>query len=299
MHYDVIVLGSINLDVKALVASYPRHGDTATAKSITMLPGGKGSNQAVAAAKLGGKVAMLGAVGEDGAGRQMLDNLSDWSVDTQFVMRKGNEGTGTFIVQVDQTSENTMVGTLGANDTITAAEVDTALDQMEAPVLLMQLETSRESVVAALKAGRRKGMYIILDPAPADGFFPEALAYADCVTPNQQETERITGIHVTDKVEAVKAAKAIAGMGPKTVIAKLGAHGSVVLHEGEIYEIDSVKVHALDSVCAGDVFAGALAVNYAQHGDFLKAVNFANKAAAIKVSRVGNHQVFPTLVDMS
>lgn len=299
MHYDVIVLGSINLDVKALVASYPRHGDTATAKSITMLPGGKGSNPAVAAAKLGGKVAMLGAVGEDGAGRQMLDNLSDWSVDTQFVMRKGNEGTGTFIVQVDQTSENTMVGTLGANDTITAAEVDTALDQMEAPVLLMQLETSRESVLAALKAGRRKGMYIILDPAPADGFFPEALAYADCVTPNQQETERITGIHVTDKVEAVKAAKAIAGMGPKTVIAKLGAHGSVVLHEGEIYEIDSVKVHALDSVCAGDVFAGALAVNYAQHGDFLKAVNFANKAAAIKVSRVGNHQVFPTLADMS
>lgn len=299
MHYDVIVLGSINLDVKALVASYPRHGDTATAKSITMLPGGKGSNQAVAAAKLGGKVAMLGAVGEDGAGRQMLDNLSDWSVDTQFVMRKGNEGTGTFIVQVDQTSENTMVGTLGANDTITAAEVDTALDQMEAPVLLMQLETSRESVLAALKAGRRKGMYIILDPAPADGFFPEALAYADCVTPNQQETERITGIHVTDTVEAVKAAKAIAGMGPKTVIAKLSAHGSVVLHEGEIYEIDSVKVHALDSVCAGDVFAGALAVNYAQHGDFLKAVNFANKAAAIKVSRVGNHQVFPTLADMS
>ena len=299
MHYDVIVLGSINLDVKALVTSYPRHGDTATAKSITMLPGGKGSNQAVAAAKLGGKVAMLGAVGEDGAGKQMLDNLSDWGVDTQFVMRNGNEGTGTFIVQVDQTSENTMVGTLGANDTITAAEVDTALDQMEAPVLLMQLETSRESVVAALKAGRRKGMSIILDPAPADGFFPEALAYADCVTPNQQETERITGIHVTDKVEAVKAAKAIAGMGPKTVIVKLGADGSVVLHEGEIYEIDSVKVHALDSVCAGDVFAGALAVNYAQHGDFLKAVNFANKAAAIKVSRVGNHQVFPTLADMS
>ncbi len=299
MHYDVIVLGSINLDVKALVTSYPRHGDTATAKSITMLPGGKGSNQAVAAAKLGGKVAMLGAVGQDGAGKQMLDNLSDWGVDTQFVMRNGNEGTGTFIVQVDQTSENTMVGTLGANDTITAAEVDTALDQMEAPVLLMQLETSRESVLAALKAGRRKGMYIILDPAPADGFFPEALAYADCVTPNQQETERITGIHVTDKVEAVKAAKTIAGMGPKTVIVKLGADGSVVLHEGEIYEIDSVKVHALDSVCAGDVFAGALAVNYAQHGDFLKAVNFANKAAAIKVSRVGNHQVFPTLADMS
>ena len=298
MHYDVIVLGSINLDVKALVTSYPRRGDTATARSITMLPGGKGSNQAVAAAKLGGKVAMLGAVGEDGAGKQMLDNLSDWGVDTQFVMRNGNEGTGTFIVQVDQTSENTMVGTLGANDTITAAEVDTALDQMEAPVLLMQLETSRESVLAALKAGRRKGMYIILDPAPADGFFPEALAYADCVTPNQQETERITGIHVTDKVEAVKAAKAIAGMGPKTVIVKLGADGSVVLHEGEIYEIDSVKVHALDSVCAGDVFAGALAVHFAQHGDFLKAVNFANKAAAIKVSRVGNHQVFPTLADM-
>lgn len=299
MQFDLVVLGSINLDVKALITTYPKHGDTATAKSITMLPGGKGSNQAVAAAKLGGKVAMLGAVGEDGAGKQMLDNLKEWDVDTRFVMRNPDEGTGTFIVQVDQTSENTMVGTLGANDTIKGTEVAQALDEVEAPVLLLQLETSRESVLAALQAGKQKGMYIILDPAPADGFFKESLAYADCVTPNQQETERITGIHVTNKVEAVEAAKAIAAMGPDTVIVKLGAEGSVVLHESEIYEIDSVKVHALDSVCAGDVFAGALAVSYAQHGDFLKAVNFANKAAAIKVSRIGNHQAFPTLVDMN
>uniref|UniRef100_UPI0026355B97 PfkB family carbohydrate kinase n=1 Tax=uncultured Bifidobacterium sp. TaxID=165187 RepID=UPI0026355B97 len=133
MQFDLVVLGSINLDVKALITTYPKHGDTATAKSITMLPGGKGSNQAVAAAKLGGKVAMLGAVGEDGAGKQMLDNLKEWDVDTRFVMRNPDEGTGTFVVQVDQTSENTMVGTLGANDTIKGTEVTQALVELKLP----------------------------------------------------------------------------------------------------------------------------------------------------------------------
>lgn len=299
MKYDVAVLGSINLDVKALVLNYPERGQTALAKRINMLPGGKGSNQAVAAAKLGGKVAMVGMVGADGAGKQLLDDMNSWGVDTQFVKQSSDEGTGTFIVQIDQTSENTMVGTLGANAALQGDQVVRSLSEIEAPVLLMQLETSRDSVMAALRTGREKGMYIILDPAPADGFFEESLTYADCVTPNQQETERITGIKVTNKVEAIKAAKAIHRMGPSTVIVKLGSEGSVVLHQDDIYEIDSVKVKAVDSVCAGDVFAGALAVHYSQHGNFLDAVNFANKAAAIKVSKIGNHDAFPVLADMA
>jgi ribokinase len=296
--YDVVVLGSMHLDIKAFTTTYPKHGDTATAKSITMIPGGKGANQAVAAAKLGGKVAMLGSVGNDGAGKQILDDLDSWNVDTRFVKRSEDLGTGTFIVEIDDSSENTMVGTMGADNSTTEQDIKTAMSQIDAPVLDLQLETCKESVMAALEEGRKKGMYIILDPAPADNYFPEAMRYADCVTPNQQETERITGIKVNNRVDALNAAKAIVKLGPKTAIVKMGDAGSVVYHEGQVYEIDAVKVNAVDSVCAGDVFAGALAVHYSQHGDFLAAVNFANRAAALKVSRVGNHSAFPTADEM-
>ncbi|WEV67368.1 ribokinase [Bifidobacterium sp. ESL0769] len=298
MKYDVVVLGSMHLDIKAFTKTYPKHGDTATAKSITMIPGGKGANQAVSAAKLGGKVAMLGSVGDDGAGKQILDDLASWNVDTKFVKQTKELGTGTFIVEIDDSSENTMLGTMGADNATTEEDIKTAISQIDAPVLDLQLETCKESVMAALKEGRRKGMYIILDPAPADNYFPEAMQYADCVTPNQQETEKITGIKVNNRVDAIKAAKAIVELGPKTAIVKMGGNGSVVYHDGQIYEIDAVKVNAVDSVCAGDVFAGALAVHYSQHNDFLAAVNFANRAAAVKVSRVGNHAAFPTLAEM-
>jgi ribokinase len=299
MKYDVAVLGSINLDVKALVKQYPAYGATATARDIQMLPGGKGANQAVAVAKLGGKLAFMGAIGNDGAGNQMIANLQANHIDTQFIVRKNDIGTGTFIVLLDSQGENTMVGTLGANGALTRQEVAQAMAKIDAPVLLLQMETSRESVLTALQEAKRKGMFVILDPAPADNFFEEALKYADCVTPNQQETEKITGIAVHTQEDAEKAAKMIAQKGVPNVIVKMGSVGNVVYHQNQLDFVPATKVRAVDTVGAGDTFAGAMATHYAHHRDLLAAVEFGNAAASIKVSRTGGQKSIPTLAEMT
>lgn len=299
MNYDVVVLGSINLDVKSFVASYPQHGETAGAKSIEMIPGGKGSNQALAVSKLGGNIAFIGSVGNDPAGEQMLTNLAENNIDRSFIKKSETEGTGTFIILVDDSGENTMVGTLGANNTLTKKEVQQAMDQVEAPVLLLQMETSKESITAALEKAKEKNMFVILDPAPADGYFEEALKWADCVTPNQQETEKITGIAVKNEEDAKKAAEIIATIGPKNVIIKMGSKGNLLYTEGKTIFIPSYKVDAVDTVGAGDTFSGALAVHYSRNKNLMDAINFANKAAAIKVSRLGGQKAIPTLAEMN
>ncbi|WP_159721502.1 ribokinase [Enterococcus sp. CSURQ0835] len=298
MDFDVVVLGSINLDVKALVGTYPQHKDTSFAKEIDMIPGGKGSNQAVAVSKLGGKIAFLGAVGNDSAGNQMLTNLKKNGVDTSYIKISETEGTGTFLVMLDDNGDNTMVGTLGANDTLTAEDITQPLSTINAPVLLLQMETSHESIMAALKAAKEKEMFVILDPAPADGYFEEALTYADCVTPNQQETEKISGIKVETYEDAVKAAKVIHEKGAKTVIIKMGSEGNVVYQAGKVEFVAAHKVKAVDTIGAGDTFAGALAVHYAKHHDLIKAVEFANQAAAVKVSRTGGQSSIPTISEL-
>lgn len=298
MNYDVAVLGSINLDVKSFIKNFPNHGDTSFAKKIEMIPGGKGSNQAVAVSKLGGKIAFLGAVGQDSAGDQMLQNLQDNGVDTQFIKRSEEEGTGTFLVMVDETGENTMVGTLGANSTITSADISKVMAEISAPVLLLQMETSKKSIETALKEAQAKKMFVVLDPAPADGYFEEALAFADCVTPNQQETEKITGIKVSNLEDAKAAAKIIHEKGPANVIIKMGSEGNLVFQNGEMEFVAAHKVTAVDTVGAGDTFAGALAVHYAKNQNLLAAVKFANQAAAIKVSRLGGQQAIPTLAEL-
>jgi len=299
MNFDVIVLGSINLDVKALIKKYPNHGDTSFAKSIEMLPGGKGSNQAVAVSRLGGNIAFIGAVGKDSAGQQMLDNLKSNGIDTQFIIQNEEEGTGTFLVMLDELGENTMVGTLGANNTLQKKDVENILDKIEASVLLLQMETSKESILAALEKAKAKGMYIILDPAPADGYFEEALKFADCVTPNQQETEKITGIQVNTIDDAKKAAKIIASKGAKNVIIKMGSKGNLVYQNGEISFVEAKVVKAIDTVGAGDTFAGALATYYARTQNLIDSVKFANTAAAIKVSRTGGQKSIPTLKEVN
>lgn len=292
--FDVVVMGSINLDVKVLLAKYPEYRHTATAQSIDLIPGGKGANQAIACAKLGAQTAFIGAVGLDSAGKQMLKNLENHQIDTQYIQQSWTTGTGTFVVMVDTAGENTMVGMLGANDDLDVSKVEATLANVTAPVFLLQMETSQPSVLTALKQAKQAGMFVILDPAPADNYFEEALQYADCVTPNEQETERITGIKVTTIAQAKEAAQIIAAKGVPNVIVKLGRAGSVVYRNGVSTVITPYQVQAVDTVGAGDTFAGALAVEYGRTGAFLAAVEFANKAAALKVSRAGGQAAMPT-----
>lgn len=292
--FDVVVLGSINLDVMVTVNQFPKYGDTMIAKTIEILPGGKGANQAITVAKLGKKVAFLGAVGNDSAGKQMLDNFTSYGIDTQFIQIDKENGTGTFVPIVDENSENTMVGTLGANNTLSSEFVSKVFDSIESDILLLQMETSFDSVLTAMKKAKEKGMFVILDPAPAERFRPEALEYADLVTPNSQETEFITGIKVDDKVTAIEAAKKLERMGVRNSIIKMGSKGSLVYQAGEVEFIPSLKVKAQNTVGAGDTFAGALACSYSEQADIVKAVKFGNAAAGLKVSRIGGQNAIPT-----
>lgn len=292
--YDVVVLGSINLDVIVDVDKYPKYGDTVFSNSVKMLPGGKGSNQAVAVAKQGKKLLFLGAVGNDSAGKQMLDNLKDKGVDTEHLQVTNESGTGTFVAFVDQHGENTMAGSLGANAKLDKEYIVNSLEDIEAKVLLLQMETSQESILAAMKTAKEKGMFVILDPAPADGFFMEALKYADLVTPNQQETERLTGIKVINQDTALEAAKAIEGLGVKNSIIKMGSNGNLVYQSGKVDFVPSLKVKAVNTIGAGDTFAGALASAYIETQDLVEAVKYGNVAAGIKVSREGGQDAIPT-----
>lgn len=298
MQYDVAVLGSINVDIKARIEKYPAYGATMTAQSVETLPGGKGANQAIGVARLGGKLAFMGAVGQDGSGQQMIQNLKDFDIDPQYIKQSAETGTGSFIVWLDDQGENTMVGTLGANATLTAADIDKAMAEIDAPVLLLQMETSPESIMAALRNAKKKGMFVILDPAPADNFFEEALPYANCVTPNIQETEKITGVKVVDQATALQAAKIIAAQGVENVVIKMGSQGNLVYHAGQVDFIAAHRVKAVDTLGAGDTFAAGLAVYYAQHKDLLAAIEYGNKAAAIKVSRTGGQKSMPTAQEM-
>lgn len=293
MNYDVALLGSINLDVKSFVKSFPNYGDTSTAKHIELVPGGKGANQATAVAKLGGQVAFVGAVGNDSAGKQMIDNLNSYHVTTDYIKKDNELGTGTFVIIVDDDGENTMVGTLGANSSLTKNDVQLALSKIDAPVFLLQMETSRESIIESLKIAKEKNMYVILDPAPVDGYFEEALAYANCVTPNQQETKHITGIEINSIDDAKKAAKIIANKGVESVIIKMGKDGNLVLHNNEFTYIESHKVNAVDTVGAGDTFAGAFASHFSKNQNLIDAVKYGNAAAALKVSKLGGQEAIP------
>ncbi|KRG15362.1 ribokinase [Virgibacillus soli] len=298
MAYDIAVVGSINMDVIVDTPNYPEYGDTLFCDSIAMKPGGKGANQAVSVAKLGKKACLIGAVGNDSAGKQLIQNLNSKNVDTTHILQSEESGTGTFVAMIDSTGENTMVGTKGANDSLTSEDITKTFAQIDAKILLIQMETSRESIIAAMKAAKERNMYVVLDPAPADGIFDEAFKYADLITPNKQETKRITGIEVTDEASALEAAKKLNELGIKDVIVKMGEDGSLIYQNGQATIVDAIKVKAVDTVGAGDCFAGALASSYLDTNDLIESAKFASVAAGIKVSRHGGQEAIPTLKEV-
>ena len=292
--FDVAVFGSINLDVTAMCDEYPNHGDTVFVSSAGMSPGGKGNNQAAAAHKQGARVAFVGAVGQDAQGTQMLDNLRQAGIDISRILVDPNHGTGTALCIVDATGENTILVANGVNLEIPAAHVTKSLADVDAKVLLVQMETSRESIIEALRIGRERGMLCVLDPAPADGFFVEALQYADLVLPNTQETERITGIAVHNQEDALAAAKRIEELGVSRSVVKMGGDGSLVYDRGEATFVPAMKVKAVNTVGAGDTFAGAFGAEYARTGDLVASVRYGTVCAGIKVSSGSSHAAIPT-----
>ncbi|WP_405654129.1 ribokinase [Streptomyces sp. RK9] len=277
----IAVLGSTNMDLVAYVAKAPQRGETVTGREFRTLPGGKGANQAVAAARAGATVAMIGAVGNDGFGTQLRSALDHSGVDTDL-LRTVEGPSGTAHIVVDDDGGNAIVVIPGANATLTALSAGDKAEIASAAALLLQLEVPLEGVLAAARTAREHGVRTILTPAPAQPLPPELLAATDLLLPNEHEAAALTGI-----TEPAAAARALLSQVPEVVVT-LGAAGSLYAARGaEPVTVPARRVTAVDTTGAGDTFAGALAVALCEGNSLPDALSWASAASALSVQRTG------------
>ncbi len=298
----ITVIGSINMDLVIRCRSLPLPGETVLAESTAEVCGGKGANQAVAAAQAGGNVTMIGRVGDDAFGERLVSNLRQADVRTQFVKPTVACPSGLAIVAVEQSSQNSIIVVAGANGRMTAADVESARTVIESSdILLLQLEIPTPAVVRAVGIGREAGVRVILDPAPAPSDWPPTLFNVDLLCPNKSEAAAILGTsaEAIDTVhQAESAARLIAQKGARNVVITLGELGAVLFDGKRAMRVAPYTVEPIDSTAAGDAFAGALAVRWAEQGDLAEAVEFANAAGAIAASRQGAQPSMATRGDI-
>lgn len=289
----IAVLGSINMDLMIRSAKLPLPGETVIAEAKVENPGGKGANQAVAAARMGAEVTMIGCVGDDSFAEELLQNLEIEGVQTQLVSRKRETTSGVAVVMVETSGENAILVVPGANGLVGPAELEQARQVIcDSDVLLMQLEVPVETVIAAAKIAREAGVSVILDPAPAPAHFPMELLDVDLICPNQSEAAALLGQSV-GSVEAALVSELVQ-LGPRRAIITLADQGAV-LFDGEYVEtVAAFEVDAVDSTAAGDAFAAGLAVRLAEQADLKEAVRFASAAGALAASGVGAQSAMPT-----
>jgi len=296
MGAGIVVVGSLNMDFVVQVATLPRPGQTVIGSGFVTLPGGKGANQACAAGKLGGRTRMVGRVGDDVFGTQLKRSLEEAGVDTDGVRETAGTPTGVALIFVEKGGQNEIVVASGANGRVTPADVRAALGGASPGPLLLQLETPLETVEEAAALGRKQGMSVVLDPAPARPLPDSLLGSVDWLTPNETEALVLLGRPPgpVSMDAAPEIARALRGRGSRAVILKLGDKGAL-LDDGRIARhFPAPKVEAKDATAAGDTFNGALAVALAEGRDVAAAIPFANAAAALSVTRLGAQASIPT-----
>ncbi|MFM1651451.1 ribokinase [Brevibacillus sp. B_LB10_24] len=296
----IAVVGSINTDIVAVADQYPGRGDKMFGRSVEILSGGMGANQATTCAKLGKEAVLIGCVGRDVFGDRLIDTLHRNGVDISRIKRADHIHTGVALITIDETAENTILVVKGANDALAAEDIDRCAAEIEqCRVMLVQMEVPEEAVIQAMTKARASGLCVILDPAPAEGVTVRTLDLADVVIPNRQEARHLTGIDPVDAESALDAARYFAGMGVKQSIIKMGEGGALVYVDGQWEHVEAVPIFPVDTSGAGDVFAGALACALADGQDLFAAARFATIAAALKVGRMGAQAGIPTLQEVN
>jgi len=284
----IVVFGSINMDLVARVSRLPAPGETLTGHSFFTAPGGKGANQAVACARLGAATRMIGRVGDDAFGGMLRESLQGYAVDTSGVAIQPGVPSGVAVITVDDAAENVIIVVPGANGEVGREDLDrleAALDG--ARVLLLQLEVPLDAVVAAAEMGRRRGVTVILDPAPAQPL-PEALyAAVDILTPNESEAAALVGFPLDDPDAIARASQTLLNRGARSVIVKLGSKGVFWSNGAEGAHFPTFPVAAVDSVGAGDAFNGGLAVGLCEGLDMAAAIRWGLAAGALSVTKSG------------
>jgi len=291
------VVGSLNMDLVGCAERIPVAGETLIGHTYFTEPGGKGANQAYAAARLGGPVSMLGRVGDDDFGREMRANLEQVGCDTSGLATTPNCRSGIALIFVADTGQNSIIIVTGANDLFSPSDVQAAVETIRgAAVMLLQLENPVPTVLEAARIGHRLGSKVILDPAPARPVPDELLQLADVVTPNETEAAILAGLPPSrlDPKQAEEVAFKLRARGANTVIVKLGDQGCLLVGSGKSQLLPAPTVNAVDSTAAGDVFNGALAVAVSEGLDLPSACQFANFAAALSVTRRGAQASAPS-----
>lgn len=294
---NIVVIGSSNTDMVVKTSHLPAGGETVLGGDFFMNAGGKGANQAVAAARYGNRVVFVAKTGDDLFGRQVRKSMAEDGIVTDYVFVDKEHPSGVALITIDKDAENCIVVAGGANMYLSPADIDTAAEEiLKADVVLMQLESPIETVAYAARMAAKAGIPVILNPAPAP---VEALSEAllkdlFLITPNRSEASRISGIEVTDMESAHRAAKAIHEMGPKNVIITLGSDGSLVYDGSMFMRVEALKVEAVDTTAAGDTYNGVLASVIAEGKSLIEAVREANIAGAISVTRMGAQPAAPT-----
>lgn len=290
----LVVLGSVNADHVLQVPRFPRPGETLHGNRYQVIPGGKGANQAVAAARLQADIGFIACVGDDAFGRDIRDHFAQDGMNIEHVRIEQDCPTGIAMIQVSDEGENTICISAEANDHLTTEVVNQSRQAIEqADYLLMQLETPMEGVIAAAAMAKQAHTQVILNPAPAKALPAQLLANIDIITPNETEAEVLTGIAVIDEASAAKAAQALHDQGIHTVMITLGAKGVWVSEQGHGRIIAGFRVKATDTTAAGDTFNGAFVTGLLEKMPLESAIKFAHAAAAISVTRFGAQTSIP------
>jgi len=293
------VVGSSNTDLIIRVPRIPKAGETLLGGEFMSAAGGKGANQAVGAARSGGRVALIARVGTDAFGERAIKGLRRDGVDVSCVFRDKLAASGVALIFVARDGENSIAVAGGANARLSPADVGKAAGVIRAAALLVaQLETPLATVIAAAQVAMKAGVPVILNPAPAQALPNRLLKLISILTPNETEAELLTGIKVTQEAAAARACAKLRSRGVRTVILTLGARGAYLADAGGQQMVPGFKVKAVDSTAAGDIFNGALSVALAERKTLRDAVRFANAAAALSVTRLGAQPSAPTRVEI-
>ena len=296
---SIVVLGGINMDLIGTAPRLPSPGETVLGDEFYLAPGGKGGNQAVAAARMEASTKMVGRVGGDMFGPGLLDDLRGYGVDVSGVAEDPDAASGIAVILLDASRQNHIVAIYGANrrcDDEQVAATEAALAGADA--LMLQLEIPAATSLKAARIARRMGVRVVWDPAPAVGFPPEAYGVVDVLTPNQTEAEALTGVEVTDTASAEAAARVLVGRGVGEVVVKLGEDGAYYLTDGDGGHVPSYDVGATDTVAAGDAFGAAMTCVLAQGGTMGEATRYGTAAGALAVTRAGAQEAMPSRAEV-
>ena len=297
---NIVVVGSLNMDLVIQVPTIPKPGETVLGDNFSTFPGGKGANQAVAAARLGASVAMVGQVGADTYGESLINNLSTEGVNIDQISIDEFNATGVAMISVDASGQNSIVVASGANFTLTKKHIQSAWEKIgDIDILIMPLETPPDTILEAARLANKRDVQVVLNPAPARLLDAELLSLVDVLVPNEHEILQVSEYYDSANTEVEKAARTLIGQGVNAVVTTLGSNGvSIVENSKNDVHLPPFSVDVVDTTAAGDSFVAALAVGLGEGKTLYEACSFANAAGALTVTKLGAQPSLPTRMEV-